>query len=216
MASKLAGFGYRQPRQMFRAATPQEATAPTKPKTKPIPTADVAPSSAPEAAAPANACLRTAPKSERLAAAKKLASAVIDRGASAAKRGADTTVSVANSATSIKTPSSESAKPTDSVGDVDAKHKRFIGDPANVALNAGLKRTETSGARFAELIGRPVRSVEEWMRGESKPTPEALVVLDMIEHCAPARDRLEAQHPKQPAKPRGRPFAKSTKQTTSA
>ena len=73
-------------------------------------------------------------------------------------------------------------------------------DPQNTAFKARLKRLKLSGARFAELIGAAPKTVEGWLQGIARPSGPAMTLLDLIEHCAPARERLEALHPRQKTK----------------
>ena len=73
-------------------------------------------------------------------------------------------------------------------------------DPQNTAFKARLKRLKLSGARFAELIGAAPKTVEGWLQGIARPSGPAVTLLDLIENCAPARERLEALHPRQKTK----------------
>jgi DNA-binding transcriptional regulator YiaG len=71
--------------------------------------------------------------------------------------------------------------------------KPYAADPQNVALKAGLKRLKLSGARFAILSGAASKTVEGWLQGIARPSGPAMTILDLIGHCAPARERLEAK-----------------------
>jgi DNA-binding transcriptional regulator YiaG len=76
--------------------------------------------------------------------------------------------------------------------------KSYSNDPLNIAFRKGLKRIKFTAARFAELSGAAPKTVDGWMQGIARPSAPAMTILDLIEHCAPARERLEAQHPRQP------------------
>jgi hypothetical protein len=65
---------------------------------------------------------------------------------------------------------------------------------------ATLKRIGLSRSRAAQLIGVWKSTVDDWCAGTEVPQ-YGRTILDLIEHCAPARERLEAKHPRQ-AKPR--------------
>jgi DNA-binding transcriptional regulator YiaG len=85
--------------------------------------------------------------------------------------------------------------------------KSYSSDPLNAAFRKGLKRIKLTAARFAELSGAAPKTVEGWLQGIARPSAPAMTILDLIEHCVPARERLEAQHPRQP---RSKPLPKDS------
>jgi DNA-binding transcriptional regulator YiaG len=62
---------------------------------------------------------------------------------------------------------------------------------ASYDIKAALKRCGLSRARAAALIGVWKSTVDDWCAGTSVPK-YACIILDLIEHCPPARERLEA------------------------
>lgn len=83
---------------------------------------------------------------------------------------------------------------------------------ATAAFKARLIKLGWSVPRFARMTKSCERTVSGWTSPTGIPPQGwAEAWLDLVEAVPEARAWLDAQHPKPPAKPRGKPFKKATK-----
>lgn len=97
-----------------------------------------------------------------------------------------------------KRPSAPGRTPPDS-GKCGQNTARVAGKATQEAkkqLRATLKGLCMSQARFAELSGEALRTVEEWAgKNETPPRPSALALVRIFREFPEVRARFEAEHP---------------------